>query len=72
MANVFLYAGIYTPMKQLHYLNTWVGAIVGAIPPAMGWAAAGGPATPGALVLPAALYLWQIPHFLGLAWLYAD
>lgn len=41
-ANIVLYAGIYTPMKRLNCLNTWVGALVGGIPPLMGWAAAAG------------------------------
>lgn len=41
-ANIVLYAGIYTPMKRMHWLNTWVGALVGGIPPLMGWAAAAG------------------------------
>lgn len=37
-----LYAGVYTPLKQISVINTWVGAIVGAVPPLMGWAAATG------------------------------
>ena len=41
-ANVGLYAAVYTPLKQLTVSNTWVGAVVGAIPPLMGWAAAAG------------------------------
>ncbi|CAN8100979.1 unnamed protein product [Discula destructiva] len=41
-ANIFLYAGVYTPLKRLSWLNTWVGALVGGIPPLMGWAAAAG------------------------------
>ncbi|KAI3392336.1 hypothetical protein diail_5849 [Diaporthe ilicicola] len=41
-ANIALYAGVYTPMKGVHWLNTWVGALVGGIPPLMGWAAAAG------------------------------
>lgn len=69
--NVVLYAGVYTPMKQMTWYNTWVGSVVGAVPPAMGWTAANGPASFGSLVLPTALFLWQIPHFLGLAWLHA-
>lgn len=43
--NIFLYAGIYTPMKRLHVANTWAGAVVGGIPPLMGWAAAAGQAS---------------------------
>ncbi|KUI55765.1 Protoheme IX farnesyltransferase, mitochondrial [Cytospora mali] len=46
-ANVVLYAGIYTPMKRMHWLNTWVGALVGGIPPLMGWAAAAGESATG-------------------------
>ncbi|CAI5526503.1 unnamed protein product, partial [Closterium sp. Naga37s-1] len=68
-ANILLYAGVYTPLKQLHIANTWVGAVVGAIPPLMGWAAASGGLDWGAGVLAGALYLWQMPHFLALAWL---
>ncbi|KAI9662681.1 MAG: Protoheme IX farnesyltransferase, mitochondrial [Alyxoria varia] len=43
-ANIAIYAGIYTPLKRIHVVNTWVGAIVGGIPPLMGWAAAAGQA----------------------------
>ncbi|KAB5578142.1 mitochondrial Protoheme IX farnesyltransferase [Coniochaeta sp. 2T2.1] len=46
-ANIVLYAGIYTPMKRVSWLNTWVGAIVGGIPPLMGWAAAAGESATG-------------------------
>jgi protoheme IX farnesyltransferase len=35
--NILLYVGIYTPLKRIHWLNTWVGAVVGAIPPMIGW-----------------------------------
>lgn len=41
-ANIALYAAVYTPLKQLSVVNTWVGAVVGAVPPLMGWAAAAG------------------------------
>ena len=41
-ANIALYAGVYTPLKQISMWNTWVGALVGAVPPLMGWAAASG------------------------------
>ncbi|TPX15365.1 uncharacterized protein E0L32_004642 [Thyridium curvatum] len=47
LANIVLYAGVYTPMKRLHWLNTWVGAVVGGIPPLMGWAAAAGESATG-------------------------
>ncbi|CAD7698603.1 unnamed protein product [Ostreobium quekettii] len=68
-ANIALYAGAYTALKRVTPWNTWVGAVVGAIPPLMGWAAASGTLDSGAWVLAAALYFWQIPHFLALAWL---
>ncbi|KFK37256.1 hypothetical protein AALP_AA4G234100 [Arabis alpina] len=66
-ANLVLYAFVYTPLKQLHPINTWVGAVVGAIPPLLGWAAASGQISYNSVILPAALYFWQIPHFMALA-----
>ncbi|XP_010524457.1 PREDICTED: protoheme IX farnesyltransferase, mitochondrial-like [Tarenaya hassleriana] len=68
-SNLFLYAFVYTPLKQLHPINTWVGAVVGAIPPLLGWAAASGQISLNSMILPAALYFWQIPHFMALAYL---
>ena len=108
--NILLYAFVYTPLKQVHWLNTWVGAVVGAIPPMMGYAAAadlklisnnddtsgwssssssnsssssssssssggstsissllGGENFAKGMVLPLAVYLWQMPHFMALA-----
>lgn len=72
VANIALYASIYTPLKRLHPINTWVGAVVGAIPPLMGWAAASGSIEPGAAFLAAVLYFWQMPHFMALAWMCKD
>ncbi|KAL0380001.1 UNVERIFIED_CONTAM: Protoheme IX farnesyltransferase, mitochondrial [Sesamum angustifolium] len=75
-SNLGLYAFVYTPLKQIHPINTWVGAVVGAIPPLLGWAAASGQISLNGMILPAALYFWQIPHFMALAYLcrkdYAD
>lgn len=68
-ANIALYAAVYTPLKVVSVANTWVGAVVGAIPPLMGWTAATGQLDPGAIVLSATLYLWQMPHFMALAWM---
>jgi protoheme IX farnesyltransferase len=66
-----LYTLVYTPMKQRTPLNTWVGAVVGAIPPVMGWTAAGGSLLSlEAATLGSALFLWQMPHFFALAWMY--
>eukprot|EP00889_Picochlorum_renovo_P001427 jgi/Picre1/28457/NNA_003861.t1 len=67
--NIALYAGVYTPLKQISIVNTWIGAIVGAIPPLMGWAGAHGQLDSGAFLLAAGLYFWQMPHFMSLAWL---
>ena len=66
------YLAIYTPLKRVTPLNTLVGAIPGAIPPVMGWTAARGELTVEAAVLFAILFLWQMPHFLAIAWLYRD
>jgi protoheme IX farnesyltransferase len=67
-----LYVLVYTPLKTRSPLNTLVGAIVGAIPPMIGWQAAAGRLEPGAWALAGILFLWQIPHFLALAWLYRE
>ena len=67
--NLLLYTLVYTPLKQIHWVNTWVGAVVGAIPPLMGWAAAAGQIDAGGWILGATLYFWQIPHFMALAFL---
>ncbi|XP_028990633.1 protoheme IX farnesyltransferase, mitochondrial [Betta splendens] len=66
--NIFLYTCCYTPLKRLSIANTWVGALVGAIPPVMGWTAATGALEPGALLLGGFLYSWQFPHFNALSW----
>ncbi len=65
-----LYAGVYTPLKRITVLNTVVGAIPGALPPVLGWTAAGGGLDVGAFALFAILFLWQFPHFMAIAWLY--
>jgi protoheme IX farnesyltransferase len=64
------YLGVYTPLKRVTTLNTFVGAIPGALPPVLGWTAARGELGAGAFALFAILYLWQLPHFLAIAWLY--
>ena len=70
--NIALYAGVYTPLKQMSVANTWVGAVVGGVPPLMGWAAAADGLQPGALVLAGLLYCWQLPHFMSLAWMHRE
>lgn len=64
------YLFLYTPLKRVTSLNTIAGAIPGAIPPMIGWAAATGHMHYEAWVLFSILFLWQIPHFLAIAWLY--
>eukprot|EP00127_Corallochytrium_limacisporum_P004088 Clim_evm33s157 gene=Clim_evmTU33s157 len=66
--NIALYAFAYTSMKRTSIANTWVGALVGGIPPMMGWAAATGSLDPAAWVLGGLLYAWQFPHFNALSW----
>ncbi|CAH8532415.1 unnamed protein product [Schistosoma turkestanicum] len=66
--NMLLYTCIYTPLKQVSQINTWIGAWVGAIPPLMGWAAATGQLQCGSIMLACLLYVWQFPHFMALSW----
>jgi protoheme IX farnesyltransferase len=66
------YVFVYTPLKRLTSLSTLVGAVPGALPIVGGWAAATGDLTLEAWVLFAILFLWQLPHFLALAWLYRE
>ena len=68
----FLYVLVYTPMKRWSWMNTYVGAIPGALPPMIGWVAATGELSVGAWVLFGILYTWQIPHFFALAIMYRD
>jgi protoheme IX farnesyltransferase len=65
-----IYLLAYTPLKKRSPLCTLVGAVCGAIPPLMGWAAASGEIGYGAWLLAALLFVWQIPHSLALAWLH--
>jgi protoheme IX farnesyltransferase len=66
------YLFLYTPLKTRTALCTLVGAIPGAIPPMMGWTGARGSLAPAAWVLFAILFLWQLPHFLAIAWMYRE
>jgi len=66
------YLFIYTPLKRLTWWNTAVGAIPGALPPLMGWAAARGELSAGGWALFAILAFWQMPHFFAIAWIYKD
>jgi protoheme IX farnesyltransferase len=69
---LLLYSFVYTPLKTRTYFNTVVGAIPGALPPVLGWTAAGGKLDEGAFALFAVLFLWQFPHFMAIAWLYRE
>ena len=72
-ANIFLYAGPYTLSKPVSEINTWIGSVVGAIPPVMGWLAAGGALlAPEPAVLGSILFLWQFPHFFALSWMHRE
>ena len=83
LLNIVLYAGVYTPMKRVSPINTWIGALVGGIPPLMGWAAAAGQSATGSgdwqelllgqeniggWLLAGLLFAWQFPHFNALSW----
>ncbi len=68
----FTYLFCYTPLKRRTSLSTLVGAVPGALPPVIGWAAARGAIDGGAFVLFAILFLWQVPHFLAIAWIYRE
>lgn len=72
LANILIYVLVYTPLKPVTTLNTAVGAVTGAIPPMIGWAAATGRLETGAWILGGVLFLWQIPHFFALAWMYRE
>jgi protoheme IX farnesyltransferase len=72
LATLLTYALVYTPLKRRSSFATVVGAIPGALPPVIGWAAARGDLSRGAWVLFAIVFLWQLPHFLAIAWIYRD
>lgn len=66
------YLFIYTPLKQRSHISTVIGALPGAMPPLMGYAAASGTLTREAWTLFAILFIWQFPHFLAIAWMYRE
>ncbi|KAJ5543292.1 hypothetical protein N7535_005720 [Penicillium sp. DV-2018c] len=87
-ANIVLYAFVYTPLKRISVINTWIGAVVGGIPPLMGWVAAAGQiatighdtwrdmlfseSSIGGWLLGGILFAWQFPHFNALSHLIRD
>jgi protoheme IX farnesyltransferase len=66
------YVFVYTPLKRRTTLNTLVGAVPGALPPVIGWTAVRGELDSGALALFLIVFVWQIPHFLAIAWMYRE
>jgi protoheme IX farnesyltransferase len=66
------YVFLYTPLKRKSSLSTVVGAIPGALPPLGGWTAARGELSVEGLILFAILFIWQLPHFLAIAWIYRE
>ncbi len=71
-ATLVSYLAFYTPLKRVTSLNSIMGAVPGAIPPMMGWTAVTGRLDYEAWVLFSILFLWQMPHFLAIAWLYRE
>jgi len=72
LATLVVYLAIYTPMKRRSPMATLLGAVPGALPPLIGWAASHGRIDAGGASLFAIVFLWQIPHFMAIAWLYRD
>jgi protoheme IX farnesyltransferase len=72
LGTLLSYLLLYTPLKRVTPLCTLIGAVPGAIPPVIGWAAARGRLDPEAWVLFATVFLWQFPHFMAIAWMYRD
>lgn len=66
------YVLVYTPLKRHTTLNTLIGAVPGALPPVIGWTAVTGTLDAGAVALFLMLFLWQVPHFLAIAWIYRE
>jgi protoheme IX farnesyltransferase len=66
------YVAIYTPLKRITTLNTFIGAFPGALPPLIGWTAVRGIIEWPAVALFAILFVWQFPHFMAIGWLYRE
>jgi heme o synthase len=72
LATALTYLCLYTPLKQVSPISTFVGAFPGAMPPLLGWTAIRGRIEPEAIVLFLILFFWQFPHFQAIAWMYRD
>ena len=71
-ATMLIYAAFYTPLKRRTSFSTVIGAIPGALPPIIGWAAVSNELPVKAWTLFGIMFLWQLPHFLAIAWMYRD
>jgi len=72
LATIVLYVLVYTPLKKITPQTTWIGAAAGATSPLIGWVAAGGPLDARAFTLFAIQFLWQIPQYHSLFWIYRE
>jgi protoheme IX farnesyltransferase len=72
LATTIIYVVVYTPMKRRSPVSTLVGAVPGALPPLIGWTAAHGSIALGGWTLFLILFLWQVPHFMAIAWMYRE
>jgi protoheme IX farnesyltransferase len=72
LATLAIYLAVYTPLKRRTPVATLIGAVPGALPPLIGWTGAHGTASLAGWTLFAIVFLWQIPHFMAIAWMYRD
>jgi len=72
LSTLLIYVAIYTPLKRRTSFSTVIGAIPGALPPIIGWAAVANELSVKAWTLFGIMFLWQLPHFLAIAWMYRD
>ncbi len=72
LATAVGYVAVYTPLKRIGTINTFIGAIPGAMPPSIGWVAARGRVEWPAVALFAILFVWQFPHFMAIGWMYRE
>jgi len=72
LTTLLSYVAVYTPLKRRSSFGTVIGAIPGALPPTIGWAATTGALPPQAWTLFIIMFLWQLPHFLAIAWMYRE
>jgi heme o synthase len=72
LTTLIIYLAVYTPLKRRSAISTLVGAVPGALPPLIGWTAGRGAIDAGGWALFAIVFLWQIPHFMAIAWMYRD